>query len=512
MVTSFKMKLSKKSFYTWGLFFAFSCIFLAFYIWLSGNIPYTHDDWDWGLAIGMKHLLQADINSRFVGNFLEVFMTRSILFKTIFLGILYWLIPFLLCLSLKIEHRWIGYLTANGLMLCIPIPVWQQTFGWIAGAANFVTSAACLLLFLHLVKPILIKQNFHFSSLQLTAITILCFLSQMFIENLTLYFIGAAFFLLLYTKIIYKKWSFPCILICVSSILGAVIMFSGQMYTELFSTGQSIDGYRKLAAANRTLPDFIKESLRRFLYEMMPNIWMKPWKITAVICFAMILCIFLCKKKGYWLGIITHSITLAVILFFWKKGYTKDFRILEEKEQWLCAGFAIYIFLTISISLFIFIEANCFTKIWLLLLWCSPCILMVPTLFINALGPRIYCTGEIVMLFFFMQLLEMILEKFNLEKYPHSFPMWKFSYFIIVFIMLSNRCYHFGKIYSDIGKVNKERLEKIEKCKGEEAQKLTLPSFPHSEYLWLPNPVDESRVVYFKDFYGLPPQTKLTFH
>lgn len=524
MTTFCKTKLSTKlkPFHNKALFFAVSCILLIFYIWLAGNIPYTHDDWDWGLAIGMKHLFQADINSRYMGNLLEVCMTRSVLFKTLFLGFLYWIIPMLLCLSLKSNDRWIGYLVSNLLMLCIPVPVWQQTFGWIAGAANFVTSGACLVVFLLLAKLILLKQNCHFSSLQLGGIILLCFLSQMFIENLTLYFLGASFFLLLYTKVQYKKWSFPSIIICVSTALGTVIMFSGQMYKELFSTGESIDGYRKLTAANLTIPDFIKECGKRFLLEMMPNIWVKPWKITAFICVTMILCLFLFKKKGWWLGVGAWCTALALLLYFWRIGYTKDFRMLAEGEQKVCAVFALSLFFMLGISLLLLVEANCHTKIWLLLLWCSPCILMLPTLFINALGPRIYFTGQIVMLFFLMQILEMIINPYKQKQTIPScklhtlcqvtIAIWKFLFVIFILTLLCSRLYHFGTIYRDIGNANMERLQKIEQCKTEAANTLVLPPFPHKDYLWLPEPVDESRIVYFKEFYGLPSHIQLTFH
>ena len=55
---------------------------LAFYVWIAAQIPYTHDDWDWGLEVGMQHLLKADINSRYVGNLIEVICGMINIFET----------------------------------------------------------------------------------------------------------------------------------------------------------------------------------------------------------------------------------------------------------------------------------------------------------------------------------------------------------------------------------------------------------------------------------------------
>ena len=55
-----------------GIFLACS---LVFYVWLAAQIPYCHDDWDWGLQIGIQQLLTANLNSRYVGNFIEVVLT-----------------------------------------------------------------------------------------------------------------------------------------------------------------------------------------------------------------------------------------------------------------------------------------------------------------------------------------------------------------------------------------------------------------------------------------------------
>ena len=68
-------------------------VLLVFYIWLASRIPYTHDDWEWGINQGMVHLLTADKDSRFCGNLIEVIITRNEFIKTVFMGIVFTLVP-----------------------------------------------------------------------------------------------------------------------------------------------------------------------------------------------------------------------------------------------------------------------------------------------------------------------------------------------------------------------------------------------------------------------------------
>ena len=48
----------------WGRIVCY-VLFYLFYLWMAWQIPYTHDDWDWGLDIGLTQLFYATINSRY---------------------------------------------------------------------------------------------------------------------------------------------------------------------------------------------------------------------------------------------------------------------------------------------------------------------------------------------------------------------------------------------------------------------------------------------------------------
>ena len=68
-------------------------VLFVFYLWMACQIPYTHDDWDWGLQIGIDHVRTADINNRFSGNLIEIALTRNVIAKDIFMSLVFTLIP-----------------------------------------------------------------------------------------------------------------------------------------------------------------------------------------------------------------------------------------------------------------------------------------------------------------------------------------------------------------------------------------------------------------------------------
>ena len=66
---------------------------LCFCFWLASKIPYTHDDWHWGISAGFQEFISAAVNSRYAGNLLVVIMTRSAFLKTVIIGATLFLLP-----------------------------------------------------------------------------------------------------------------------------------------------------------------------------------------------------------------------------------------------------------------------------------------------------------------------------------------------------------------------------------------------------------------------------------
>ena len=74
---------------------------------------------------------------------------------------------------------------------------------------------------------------------------------------------------------------------------------------------------------------------------------------------------------------------------------------------------------------------------------------------------------------------------------------------IVLSVILLVPLFYWGYIYTDIGATGRERMQIIAEAIDTNAVEITLPKFPHEEYLWEPDPKSEYRKKYFRLFYGL---------
>ena len=52
------------------LYGAVLALLLAGWLYIAWNVPYTGDDWDWGLSEGLERWLSGALNNRYAGTFL----------------------------------------------------------------------------------------------------------------------------------------------------------------------------------------------------------------------------------------------------------------------------------------------------------------------------------------------------------------------------------------------------------------------------------------------------------
>ena len=78
------------------LYWCVLALLLAGWLYIAWNVPYTHDDWDWGLPEGLERWLSGTLNNRYAGTFFVLAMTRSQLVKTAVMGGCMFLISLLL--------------------------------------------------------------------------------------------------------------------------------------------------------------------------------------------------------------------------------------------------------------------------------------------------------------------------------------------------------------------------------------------------------------------------------
>lgn len=460
----------------------------AFYIYLAAQIPYTHDDWDWGLSNGWEQLVTANINSRYSGNFLEVLMTRSSVFKSLFMGIVFCALPFLAAVFTSRRREQILPLAiiANILILLMPSVIWQQTYGWVAGFANFATSALWVVVFFVLSKGLFQKNApLPEGKLKAAAVLLFCVSMQLFAENITVFMLGVSLVFWLGAIFKWRKISEYYTAMLIGCLIGTIIMFSSSMYGTLMATGQAVDGYRELTFdKNDGASVIIKGFLVRFFSGFFPGIY------------------------GYYDGIYCLIIGFVLLLLLLKAEITMLMKALLAGFVGLstvCLGAVYYLPLpflasvreTVAVNglFFLSVLASVMILFWqdkLLLLklsgiWLAAPLVMVPLVVINTVGERSFLMPLIFLVMFCCALLAEI----NWSKAG-------LGGVILAVLML-----YWGVVYTQIGMVNRERLALIDEAIADNAQTLVLPPYSHEEYLWQADPKSDYRKKYFKLFYGL---------
>lgn len=209
---------------------AFFCFFLFGLL-----LPYTHDDWTWGTATGLRRLSNffANYNGRYLSNLLVLVMTRwrllrALVYALALSSILWYATKLAAGGSLR------GFLAFLLLFLCMPHQVFAQTLAWTSGFANYTLSLALLLPLLHMVQGLLFPPvgQAAMRGGALIALCLLSFCCQLLVEQSTLYlalFLAVAFCYDWYTR---RRISRPLLLALLCSLLGAALMFSNTAYVS----------------------------------------------------------------------------------------------------------------------------------------------------------------------------------------------------------------------------------------------------------------------------------------
>lgn len=390
----------------------------AFYLHIAFQVPYTGDDWDWGLDVGLQHLLTADINSRYAGNFLVVIMTRSKLMQTLMMGLAFFALPMLM-VTIAADGRQkenpkrslILFLLANCLLLSMPASVWQQTYGWISGFANYGFSAAllevCILLAMPLFRQSLPEDNS--KPLGLIAAFLLGILVQLFLENLAVFMVLFSIVVCTVNLIRERKIRRRYLALLAGTVIGLAIMFSNAMYAELVQTGTA--NARRIVAdsAGGILP-LITGAMENFSQEMVSLIWENNEVICCSISVILVL-LWLNQPDGKYrvLRWILISIDILSIPYFvvfshleYGKYFLLQFGLLDLFEVIVNLGF----FAEVVLQVVLLFRDRLWHMWKLLLIWMgAPAVILPLTVVLDA-GGRFYITSNIFLILFALLLLD----------------------------------------------------------------------------------------------------------
>ena len=490
-----------------------------FYIWLAYQIPYTHDDWDWGIYIGIQHLLTADINSRYAGNLIEVVLTRNPFVKTIVMGIVFTLIPLVSSeLALLVlapgeakfnseMYRIYAFSFANIIIFGIPSDVWRQTNGWVAGFSNFVVSGLAILLYFTVLVRIQYRDEKESSKngiISCCAATLFGVLIQLFLENISVFLFMCTLLFIVYAKKRNQRNLYIALSLLVGTTMGLLIMFSSNIYQTLWNTGYAVGRYRKLMF-DRNLPVyvFIIESIHRFIEDFIPGIVSHHGLLSCSVSILLLikgLSNIKCRPQNIQVFLRLFIIGDVLYTVYYLISYFKGPLISSHRASVIADLLFVCL---VSSELPLLFRKNTSLLYELYAVWIAPFLIMAPMVIINTVGPRSYYTTYVFLILFCQILIGTIL-----RDIPRGGQR-------IIQIGILLLLFGFGKaiadIYYPIGIVNRQRFELIQKVKNEQGDSLRLPAFPNKEYLWISDPTNEQRKEYYRAFYGIPEGITLDF-
>lgn len=457
------------------------------WLFIAFNIPYMHDDWDWGIKNGIFHLVHADLNSRYMGNLFEVLMTRSVILKTLILGICYSLIPFLSVYLHKVKDqgRSAAYLIVSVLIFSLDHEMWSETYGWIAGAANFILVMPLLILWLYAVRALYIKRCF-VKIWQKILLFLMSFAMQLFLENIamTVSFIS----LLVLIHLLRRKSDniIPAIVVFTGNLTGALIcIFSGTV-RELFGTGQAVEGYRRFVFdMSDPLTVKLSKSLGFFFSDCLPDVY-HIWNAPVVISVIAVLTVYVirsAKKRKAFYAFAAANILICIYLV-------------------MSLAFDLYRFyMVMGIMIFAVIFAEILLtdlkdKFFILGIWLMAPLVISPMCVLDNWGPRLFVTVFLLHIVSLSVLINNL--GIKLKGSMAGIIYTGLACVVVIRIALA------VLIYAEIGSCTSRRMDMIASARDGEVTQLYLETYPHEIYLYKPDPKEPERVLYFKAFYGIP--------
>lgn len=488
--------------------------FWLFWLFLSANTPYGLDDWQWGIPIGLEELKTASLNSRYAGNLLEVIVSRSFFLKTLLMGTLETLIPYL---SVLLVQRWreteekegaddrflaLQLVLANLIFLTLPREVWAQTYGWVAGFSNYGLAAFMMVVSQGVLLDGKDPQKKH--SMGFVVFSLLVgLLTQLVLENITIFMVVLAAFAVLYQLLTFRRCSAVALAFLVGIVSGALIMFSGKIYSTLLTTGHTEGIGRYLSyPVDMKLPELIPFLYYRFLFFMPGNLWGNNWLACTVIALCMAL-----AAKNLRPGV-KHAVILICLcfsLFFIlnrfvgpiEKYVSRWSDVLSQRVHFLF----FWVILFLIISLF---RDQKKTQNILLLLWLLSPLAIAPMAAVTSIPARCFLPTVV-----FLE--EFCILLFHLEAKEAQPTMRKVGVaFLAVLLLVS--AVRMTCIYNCLGKAERQRETLIAGAKKAHASSLYLPDYPYEEYHAYTEPMKGGgQLRFFREFYQIPDDMELVF-
>ena len=494
------------------------CILLiwVFFLWMISKTPYGLDDWLWGIPAGFDDFVSGNQNGRYVGNLFEIIVTRSVFLKVVLIGTMAMLLPFLsVCLvhkdiakesfsKNKQEYLAVLFLLATLMYLNIPLEVWRQTFGWIAGFSNFGFSGVLLLLYLtQLFRANVIEQKCGLNGFVRCFLTSFCV--SLILENITIYvLVVTAISTVIYT-IRTKQYSSSHFSLLIGSIAGTVLMFSGSVYGSLLSTGHAYNDMRSITVdLSAGLWSNLRKLYSRYVYFFPRYLWGDQWiPCTLISC---LLAAKSIRSKQKWRFFISIFFSLFAVYFVAVRFLGPIENHVDRWGDVLTQRLNLLFFWAGVVAILLFWRAERSRLSILLFLWLSVPGIILPLLATNTTSESSRCllTPAVFLIVFCLTLIV------DAEPVRNGYLRKGFNALIAVLLLVSVA--RLTIVSYENGLVMQEREALVKSAREGEAHYLDFPDFPYLDYLWVTEPLGDRQKGFFRAFYQIPEDVEINFN
>ena len=464
------------------------------------------DDLTWGSSIGIQRLntLFAGYNGRYVGNIIVIILTR--LPSTVRAGVEL----AIFCMLFYYAHRLLPKKQAFcffviGLLL-LPLPVYAQSVVWTAGFANYVPSAVVMLFAMSTYCEVVLREK-QLSKAEYFSFAIVIFLGQLILENTSLLMVVMSGAFLMMGLIQSRKLYAPTLIGLISSICGALLMFSNSSYhSALIGDGGN---YKSIALIPLAL-------WKKYQNEVVPHLVQNNHLLNlllAIILFTLWLCQSLSAKKASsnkYRDRLGKIWGILLITFF---GYdavdstwTKIFIHGQTIYALISLLYAAYIISTICVTI-----ANKEDKIILLVFSGAQIILAAPLVPVAPLNARCFFQNGILWALILGYLLHTIFETYltfsKAEFFEREIAI--FTQIICIVYLIFTLC---GQAQS--WHVQQLRIEETQNQVAYGAEEIVLPEVPWSSIYCYGANISNTNSYWltnYKRYYGIPDNIKLSF-
>lgn len=461
---------------------------LVYYLFIAWAVPYScTDDLQWGMEQGVRWWKYGLLNGRYAGNLCAVLMCHFPAVKVLLMGGCMFAIPVLMAVLMARgdRERFLPmFLAANGMVLLMPPIMWIEVYGWVSGFGNYGVSAAVFLAFLLLVRQTHQRKD----RLKVRAVVLFFWALAMglFVETLSLLFVGVTLVLGVYAGLWDKPLRLPCWSSFAGAVLAAGLMFSNGVLAELLGQGTALQGLRNLTFPPGSGPLTAAASILTWYFQkLLPIAFLRG--VHMALPMAVIIAL------GFWNSRLRPLavLGLAPVGAFFLIWSTEDYATWSHAA----AGCLCWVLAFLALAA---VRCELALKIRRLLLFLAAPLALLPLAATTTLGQRFYFLPTLILIMLAMDLAAPLLTTWA--------GRWTAGLAAAALMVMWG---YRGAVSASCTLARSAEISRVLEA-GED--RLILPTDRYNRVFWVTrNPWNLEYANYFRQFYGIPKDVTLIF-